>query len=86
LRLLSVSSIPLAVNTIYITLKRLQMKIQPLLVIYGFIAAGTIAMSVALMGSIGIIGIGIAWLTMNSVIALTIILLVWKGIHTGTSF
>lgn len=83
LKLLSISSIPLAVNTLYITIKRVQLRMKPLLLIHGFIAVATIGISAGLMDSRGIIGIGIAWLASNTVVALFLIPVLWRMVRTG---
>ena len=53
--------IPLAINQIYFTIKRVQLDVQPLIVVNLLIAVIVISGSYVLMKMIGLIGVGIAW-------------------------
>ncbi len=72
LRLLSLSGIPVAFNILYITWKRLRQETWPIVYLYAFVAAFTIGVGYALMGEMGLTGIGVAWLGANG--AVTVLL------------
>jgi O-antigen/teichoic acid export membrane protein len=72
LRLLTVSGIPMAINTIYVTRKRMERKIWPVIIIYAFIACSTVGVGYALMDRTDLLGIGIAWLVSNSLVAVVV--------------
>jgi O-antigen/teichoic acid export membrane protein len=69
LRVLSVSGIPLAINTIYVTQKRIQRKMWPVICIYAFVAVCTVGVGYALMERMDLLGIGVAWLASNCLVA-----------------
>jgi O-antigen/teichoic acid export membrane protein len=62
LRLFAISSIPVAVNSVYTAIKRVEKKVREITIIYGFIAIGTIGIGYMLLESFGLIGIPIAWI------------------------
>jgi O-antigen/teichoic acid export membrane protein len=72
LRVLSVSGIPLAINTIYVTQKRMERKMWPVILIYAFIACFTVGVGYALIDRTDLLGIGIAWLASNSLVAVVV--------------
>lgn len=67
--LLSVSGIPLSINTIYVTQMRIRRKMWPIICLYAFVALFTIGVGYALMDRMDLLGIGIAWLASNCVVA-----------------
>jgi O-antigen/teichoic acid export membrane protein len=69
LLILVLGSIPFAINSLYATIKRVQKEITPLIWVYGSIAIITLAASYLLMHNMGIIGVGIAWVNGNGVVA-----------------
>ncbi len=69
LRLLTVSGIPMAINTIYVTQKRMERKMWPVILIYAFVACFTVGVGYALIDRTDLLGIGIAWLVSNSLVA-----------------
>ena len=69
LRLLTVSGIPMAINTIYVTQKRMERNMRPVILIYAFVACFTVGVGYALMDRTDLLGIGIAWLVSNSLVA-----------------
>jgi O-antigen/teichoic acid export membrane protein len=69
LRVLSISGIPIALNTIYVTQKRIQRKMRPVICIYAFVAVCTVGVGYALMERMDLLGIGVAWLASNCVVA-----------------
>lgn len=76
--LFGVSSIPLAINQLYMTIKRVQIDIKPIIYINAFIAFFMIGGSYVLMNEIGLIGIGITWMLGQGLVALVIGLFVVK--------
>ena len=77
LRLLTVSGIPMAINTIYVTQKRMERRMWPVILIYAFVACLTIGAGFALMNRMDmddrpLLGIGIAWLASNSLVAVVV--------------
>jgi len=72
LRVLTVSGIPMAINTIYVTQKRMERRMWPVILIYGFVACFTVGVGYALMDRTDLLGIGIAWLVSNSLVAVVV--------------
>lgn len=72
LRVLSVSGIPIAVNTIYVTQKRIERKMWPVIIVYAFVACFTIGVGCALIDRTDLLGIGVAWLVANCLVALVV--------------
>jgi len=88
LRLLTVSGIPMAINTIYVTQKRMERKMWPVILIYAFVACFTIGVGYALMDQKELLGIGIAWLVGNCLVAVVVGFLMtrsWLRARTSTS-
>jgi O-antigen/teichoic acid export membrane protein len=85
---LAFSSIPFAVISLYVTICRIQGKVRPVIYAYAFIAAITIGAGYALMNSVGIEGVGIAWLIANTLVALSGITAILKqvSVHPGHGF
>ncbi len=79
LRLLTLSGIPIAINTIYVTYKRMQRQLAPVVVVYGFVALVTVGVGYALLDRMKLTGIGIAWLASNSAVALVACVLMTTG-------
>jgi O-antigen/teichoic acid export membrane protein len=72
LRVLTVSGIPMAINTIYVTQKRMERKMWPVILIHAFIACFTVGVGYALIDRTDLLGIGIAWLVSNSLVAVVV--------------
>jgi O-antigen/teichoic acid export membrane protein len=70
LRLLSVASLPLAVNVIYLNIKRVQKDLKPIVGLTAFMALLTLILNYFLLPGMGINGAGIAWLVGQGVTAL----------------
>lgn len=69
LQILALSTIPLALNTVYVTVKNIKKQVKTVTLIYGVIAVGTLGGSYLLLGSMGLVGIGYAWVMGNGVVA-----------------
>ena len=63
LRLLALSSLPLAVVRLYVTRQRIRSKLAPVIIIYVVGAASVLTLSYLLLPVMGLNGIGVAWLT-----------------------
>jgi len=70
---LSPSAIPLAINVVYIGIARVMKRLKDIILLSSGIALGTVIRSYPLTLTQGIIGPGIAWLVVNSVVALIIL-------------
>jgi O-antigen/teichoic acid export membrane protein len=62
LRLMAVASLPLALNVIYLGVKRVEMRVGTVVLISGLTAALTLGLSWVLLPRMGIEGAGVAWL------------------------
>ena len=74
LRILAFSGIPLAVNSLYVSVKRIQRQVRPVILVYAVVALLTIGIGSALMKDHELTGVGIAWLSSNAIVALVILL------------
>ena len=72
LEMLTLSGVPIAVNTIYVTRKRIERKVWPVILVYCFVACFTIGVGYALMERMELLGIGVAWLAGNSLAAVVV--------------
>jgi O-antigen/teichoic acid export membrane protein len=73
--ILGVSALPLSLNSIYFSTKRVEMKMKGVIAFNAFITVATLALSWVLMPHIGILGAGVAWLSSQSAVALIVIIL-----------
>jgi len=71
--ILSLSSLPLAINYIYTSILRVKSRIKELMTIWGFIALAVLLASYLIMPITGIIGIGYAWLGAQTVVAIYVL-------------
>tara|TARA_Y100000310_G_C20586072_1_gene765468 strand:- start:157 stop:1284 length:1128 start_codon:yes stop_codon:yes gene_type:complete len=67
--LLSLSSIPFALNVIFITLENIKHNVQKVVLMYGLIAGITFVLAYLLL-SYGLVGISLSWLIGNLIVAL----------------
>jgi O-antigen/teichoic acid export membrane protein len=72
LRLFAIGYLPVTITTLYLTIIRVQKRIKPLIYVSGFIAVFTIVAGYLLMNSLGLIGVGIAWLSAQTIVALVV--------------
>jgi O-antigen/teichoic acid export membrane protein len=72
-RILAIGSLPLAVNIVYLAIKRVEKKLKVIVSLTAFVAVVTLGLTYLLLPHMGINGAGIAWLTSQLVIALVII-------------
>ncbi len=73
LRILSISSLPLAINIIYLAIKRVEKKLRIIIGLTAFIAVATLGLTYFLLPHMGINGAGIAWLISQGIVALVIV-------------
>lgn len=73
LRILAISALPLAINVIYLAIKRVQMRLKLIIGLTAFVAIVTLGLSYLLLPQMGINGVGVAWLISQGVVALGII-------------
>ena len=78
LRVLAISAIPLSLNQIYFGAKRVEMKMKSVIVLTAFIAVATLTLSSVLLPRMGILGVGVAWLSSQGTVALAIIV-IWAS-------
>ena len=74
LRIVILSAFPIAINYIYLSMKRVQKKLAVLIELSAFIAIATLALSYVLLPRMGINGVGIAWLGSQGVVAVGIVI------------
>jgi O-antigen/teichoic acid export membrane protein len=72
-RILALSSLPLAVNIVYLAIKRVEKKLKVMVSLTALVTVVTLGLTYLLLPHTGINGAGIAWLVSQSVIALVII-------------
>ena len=72
LRILAVSSLLIAVNTLYVGVKRVQKDVRSVTLIYVFITVFTVVVSYALITKIGLIGVGMGWMLSHGIILIII--------------
>ncbi len=72
LRIVALAALPLAVNSIYLAVKRVEGKLRTIIGLSAFVAVATIGLSYPLLRLMGINGVGIAWLAVQEVVALAI--------------
>lgn len=73
LRIMALSALPLAINVVYLAIKRVQMRLKLIIGLTAFVAVVTLGLSYLLLPRMGINGAGIAWLISQGVVALGII-------------
>ncbi len=71
--ILSISSLPLAINHLYTSILRVKSRLKELMAIWGFIAIAVLLASYLIMPAAGIISIGYAWLGAQSLVAIYIL-------------
>ncbi len=67
------SAIPLSINYIYYGIKRVEMKMKTVIILAAFISCVTLGLSYLLLPRMGIIGVGVAWLSSHSTVAVFVV-------------
>jgi O-antigen/teichoic acid export membrane protein len=70
--ILGIAAIPVAINSLFITIRRIQKKIDVVIWVGASIAIGTLTLSYLLLGQMGLVGIGLAWLISQGLVAIAI--------------
>jgi O-antigen/teichoic acid export membrane protein len=73
LQILAISALPYGINLIYFNVKKVQLKMKGVIWLSLVVAAVTLMLSYFLIQQIGLEGVGLAWLSGNSVVALWIV-------------
>jgi O-antigen/teichoic acid export membrane protein len=73
LRVVATSAIPVAVNATYLGIAQVQHRLKPLVLVPAAIAVGTLVLSYALARPLGIVGPAVAWLALQSAVALVVL-------------
>ena len=73
LRLIAIAALPVAVNSVYMSIKRVQRKLKIIVGTSAFAGVVTVVLSYILLPYAGIAGAGIAWLTTQSCITLVVV-------------
>ena len=72
LRILAISAVFVSINGVYFTIKRVEKKVVPIIIISAFTTIMTLGVSYVLVPSIGLIGVGLGWITSQGVVSLAI--------------
>jgi len=78
LRLLTLSALPLTINYIFLSIKRIQIQTRKVMALSSFIAAASLLVGYFLLLRMGINGIGVAWLIGQGIIGLVLVYKVIK--------
>jgi O-antigen/teichoic acid export membrane protein len=73
LRWLVIAAFPSAINIVYFNIKRVQKIMKPVIILTAFMAFIAISVSYLLLPRLGINGVGIAWLSAQSAIAIVVV-------------
>ncbi len=79
--LLSLSALPLAINELYIVIRRVQLRIKAVIYTYLSIATITIAASCILIPKYGLIGVGMGWVLGEGLVAIVCAVTMMKRIN-----
>ena len=78
LRILALATLPLAINIIFLGIKRVQKDLKTIIILTAFVAAITLGLGYVLIPRLGIDGAGIAWLSGQGCVALFIVVRTMK--------
>jgi O-antigen/teichoic acid export membrane protein len=81
--ILAASALPLSLNYVYFTIKRVEKKMKSVIWLNAFITVATLGIAYFLLPRIGIIGAGLAWLISQSVVALWTLLYLGRRVFTN---
>ena len=71
--ILTVASLPMSVNYIYLSVLKVKKRFREMVLLTGTVAIGTLGLSSILLPSLGIEGAGIAWLVTHTLLALFVL-------------
>jgi O-antigen/teichoic acid export membrane protein len=72
LRLLALAAIPNTINAVYVSVARVERRIGNIVVLLGVLAAAVLGLAVVLLPALGITGVGLAWLTAQTLCAVVV--------------
>ncbi len=78
LKWFALSGIPFTINVLYITIMRIEKKVTTIILIYAVLGIGSLGLSYFLIGKIGLIGVGIGWFTIQSLVGIAILIFILK--------
>jgi O-antigen/teichoic acid export membrane protein len=74
LRILALAALPILVNTAYLTVKRVEKQMTPIVLLSALIAGGTLALSCGLMPQLGVEATAVGWLASQAAAAILVTL------------
>ncbi len=74
LRCLTLAVLPHGVNAIYLSVARVRRQVGRVVLVQGALAVLSISLSLLLLGPLGILGVGVAWLVAQSTVALVVLI------------
>ena len=83
LRILALSTFPLAINVVFIAIWRIEKKVVSIVFINIFIAISTVVVGYFFAPNFGIIGFGMAWFIAQTIVSLTIVSLTIVSLTIG---
>ncbi len=79
LKWFALSGIPFTINVLYITIMRIEKKVTTIILIYAVLGIGSLGLSYFLIGKIGLIGVGIGWFAIQSLVGIAILIFILKS-------
>jgi O-antigen/teichoic acid export membrane protein len=73
LQVLALSTLPLAVNFLFFSVRRVQRRMAAVVACTGWILVATLGLSIILLPRAGLVGAGVAWLAAHSSVAIVLI-------------
>jgi len=77
--ILTISALPMIINSIYISIKRIEKDVKTIILVNAFIALGTLTVSYSLITTTGITGIAYGYLITNCFVSLIVIKDIMRG-------
>ena len=74
LRCLTLAVLPHGVNALYLSVARVRRQVGRVVIVQGALAGLSISLSLVLLGPLGILGVGVAWLVAQSTVALVVLI------------
>ncbi len=84
-RILAISSLSVAINEIFIAIKRVEKNVKPIIFVYGFVALVTVIGGSLLLKSTGLNGIGYTWLAGNLAVSVIVLPIIVKTLRAKAS-
>lgn len=80
LRLLSLSAIPNIVQALYVSIARVQRRIAAIVTVLGALCTLVLILSYVLLRLYGIVGVGVAWLVSQTIVAVVLVLTEFRAV------